>query len=120
MAKSPTARTLEALGNVGCVYEVTEHRDAHTRNRTHDLFGFIDILALDPMNTGSILGIQATDKTSFSKRKKKITGECRDKALAWLRCGGRIQVWGWAPMKPEPRVEEIVAADFREENNAVG
>jgi len=56
------------------------------------MFGFIDLVALPK---GEILGIQATSRTNISSRVKKIIGPCKEKALAWYRAGGAIQVWGW-------------------------
>lgn len=75
--------------------------------RSRDLFGFLDIVALD--GQPGVLGIQATSRTNVVARIKKIFGHpqkpgdegiaaglkvvnnCRD----WLEAGNRVQVWGW-------------------------
>ena len=67
----------------------------HRKGARYDPFGFIDVEALYP---GYVLAIQSTTLKCISARKKKILTVCRDKALAWLRSGGRIEVWGWHRM----------------------
>ena len=57
----------------------------------HDLFGFIDIIAID-RRTG-VLGIQATSWPNVSARIKKALGIYE--IAPWLQHGNRFQVWGW-------------------------
>lgn len=58
-------------------------------NRSKDLFGCIDILALGHRET---LAVQVTDHTSVSKRIRKVQ---EAPALPLMReAGWRIQVWG--------------------------
>jgi hypothetical protein len=68
------------------------------------LFGFIDIVVLDPIDCYDIIGVQATTDAGghVAARVAKIMDEPR--ARAWLDCGGRIWVCGWA--KKGPRGEE--------------
>ena len=66
-------------------------------NIRRDLFGFIDILAVDGNGYGEkILAIQATSTSNISSRVHKI----RDDHPVYLRqlrgAGFRVEVWGWA------------------------
>ncbi len=91
-----------------------------------DLFGFIDVIAIDPSRgsrTGAILAVQACPGPRLSDHLAKITTTqpARDNALAWLRAGGRIEVWAWRKTKLHrggkairwtPRVVELSMPDF--------
>lgn len=118
MAASPTSRTLDALRAQGMRAEVVERWNPHSRTR-HDLFSFIDIVAIDQQQ-GAIVGIQAT-AAAVQARRRKIIEECSEAAHAWLNAGGRIEVWGWRRLKVKrggkatrwtPRTIEITAADI--------
>ena len=61
-----------------------------------DLFGFVDVLALTPEG---FLAIQSTSRPNIGTRHLKIRTQCVDAARAWLRAGGRIEVWGWRKEK---------------------
>lgn len=87
---SPTARTLARLRKDGCTAQVVERWNQYSRTR-HDLFGFIDIVAI---RDGAIVGIQATSGTNVSARVTKMKAEPR--VDAWLAAGGKAEVWGWA------------------------
>jgi hypothetical protein len=56
-----------------------------------DLFGIIDIVAIDA--TGETYGIQATSNDNLSKRVDKITES--DSLPICLKAGWRIVVHGW-------------------------
>lgn len=86
---TPTSRSLAELRALGYTAEVTEKWNPHAMLR-HDLFGFIDILAIRP---DEIFGVQATGR-SASTRLKKARG-C-PALREWLRAGGRFEVWSWA------------------------
>lgn len=60
--------------------------------KRRDLFGFIDLVALTPEG---ILGIQSTAYGDIGARKAKICAACTTEAVAWLRAGGLIEIWGW-------------------------
>ena len=90
---SPTARTLKALRAAGYAAEVVERWNPHARVR-HDLFGFVDVLALRRDET---LAVQATSRDNVSARVAKI-GES-DMVARVREAGWRIQVWGWARMR---------------------
>ena len=89
---TPTARTLLELRKRGAFADVVERRLAKTFV-TKDLFGCIDIVALEPGITGC-LGVQCTTVANQAARVAKILDEPR--ALMWLGTGNRLQVWGWA------------------------
>ena len=104
---SPTKRTIDELEKRGYVVDIAERRIS--RKVTKDLFGFIDIVALWPHPfTRHTIGVQATDGSHHSKRRRKIIAEPR--ARAWIKAGGRIEVWSWRENAKGvwvPRVEEI-------------
>lgn len=94
-AASPTARTLAECRRRGWLAGVVERR-LPKQFVTVDLFGFIDIVALD--GRPGVLAIQATGETAsgnVSLRLRKIREERADNARAWLAAGNRIEVWGW-------------------------
>jgi len=72
MAISPTQRTLKRLRDSGDYPLVTivERWNAWAKIR-QDLFGIIDILAID--SKGNTVGIQVTTKGNMGARVKKIT-----------------------------------------------
>jgi hypothetical protein len=87
---SPTARTLVELRKRGLYAQVVERWNQYARVRI-DLFGVIDVVVI---GDGAIIGIQATTTAHAANRIDKILAEPR--ALAWLRAGGRIELWSWA------------------------
>ncbi len=91
---TPTSRTLALLRKEGKIVDVTEKWNAFTRQRK-DLFGFIDLIALDTTNKIT-WGIQCTSTGNINARIKKICSECRENALAWLNAGNMIEVIGWS------------------------
>jgi len=112
---SPTQRTLKALRDMGRTCGIVErfNQYAGPHGVRQDLFGFIDIIALDSIK--GIVGVQSCGQ-SHSAHKKKILGECRDLAIEWLKCGGTIELWSWTKrvmvrgkkaVRWTPRIEEI-------------
>ena len=95
MAMLPTQRTLQYLRDQGHSAGVVERYNSHSRTR-HDLFGFIDIVAIVD---GQIVGIQCTSTANISSRCTKIKTECATEAILWLHAGGLIEVWGWKNYK---------------------
>lgn len=87
---SPTSRTLKECKRRGWEADVVERR--LTRFIKKDFLGCIDIIAVTP--EGCIIGIQATDGTSHSKRVTKTVAEPR--IVPWLQAGGFVEVWSWA------------------------
>lgn len=96
---SPTQRTLAMCRKHGFTTQVVERYCTFSRRRI-DLFGVIDVVAMDGKN---ILGIQTTSGDHVSHRLKKIKAEPR--AKQWLESGGRLFVHGWSLKKRSRRWE---------------
>jgi len=89
MKASPTQLSLKELRKTCQAVQVVEVWNSFTRTRK-DLFGFIDILALEGETT---IAIQSTSWTNVSSRAKKIAesplvGAVRD-------AGWKILIHGW-------------------------
>jgi len=83
------ARVLKSLRDQGYFAEVTERWDSFSR-RKHDLFGFIDILAV---GHGETLAIQVTSRDNMSSRRTKMRAS---PILATMRSAGwHVQLWGY-------------------------
>lgn len=85
-----------------------------------DVFGFIDIICLFT-DTQKIVGIQSTGPSGFHSHLKKIKENCAAEAIAWLKCGGKIELWSWSKqpaktgsrmLKWTARVEEVTLDMF--------
>lgn len=96
---TPTARSLKALRDRGATPAKVEYFNPGTR-RLHDLYGFIDIVALEPGVSG-VLAIQTTSGSNVAARLAKIAQEAR--AGLWLACGNRIVIHGWRKGGPRGR-----------------
>jgi hypothetical protein len=113
MSKSPTARTMERLTESGFVCGVVE-RWIPQANIRKDLFGFIDLVAMNDMR---LIAIQATSGSNLSARRKKIINESAANARLWLE-HGEIEVWAWRKLKKKrdgkhwhPVIEHITMED---------
>lgn len=87
--KGPTQRSLKHLRDAGYLVEVVERWIPQARKRK-DLFGFIDIMALNGEET---LAVQTTSASNVSARVKKITEH--ENLSAVRDAGWRILVHGW-------------------------
>jgi hypothetical protein len=86
---TPTALTVRHLRTTWPVVEVVERYVAHA-GRRHDLFGFIDVLAVGPDGT---LAVQTTTSANVAARVRKIADHPN---LAAVReAGWTIHVHGW-------------------------
>ena len=88
---SPTARSLKKLRDEGYLANVVERRSG---GRLHDLFGFIDILAI---KKGEVLGVQTTSGSNVSARVNKITDHENVGMVREADIG--IHVHGWRKAK---------------------
>jgi hypothetical protein len=88
-------RVLKSLRDDGYIAEVVERWDAFSRRR-HDLFGFIDILAV---GHGETKAIQVTSRDNMASRRRKMLASEELKAL--LQAGWSVELWGYD--KPEFR-----------------
>src|SRR4029077_9229785 len=90
---TPTARTLAEGRKRGWTVQVVEHYNRWARKKL-DLFGCIDIVAMDPgvgMVNARIIGIQCTTGAHHADRSAKIAEEPRMRL--WLEAGGKLEVW---------------------------
>ena len=92
-----TARTLVECRKRGWIAGVVERRIPFPKPQgtKFDLFGVIDIIAVQPGQLGS-LGIQATANIGghHAKHRDKIIAEPRSKI--WVDAGNRLELWSWA------------------------
>lgn len=120
MAKSktsPVQRTMRLLRQHGLVCAVVEkwNQFAGPHGIRQDLFGIIDVLALDPVR--GVIGVQCCAGSGFAAHKKKILEERAEETRAWLETPGTVlELWAWRKLKVkrggtavrwEPRVEVI-------------
>jgi len=96
----PAARTMDECRKRGWIAGIVERRIPFPRPRgtTLDLFGVIDIIALDmaaPVGRRTV-GIQATTGNGgrHADHRAKILAESR--ARDWLEAGNRLELWSWA------------------------
>lgn len=90
---SPTQRTLQSLRDQGRLCGITQTWNPHAGIR-QDLFGWIDIIALDPAES-AIVAIQSTDGAHYAEHLKSLLdGKVTEKVIEWLCCGGHVEVWG--------------------------
>lgn len=84
-----------------------------------DLFGFIDIIAVEPETVGCI-GVQACAGSGAAAHLHKIVKDNLDRACRWLMAHNRIQVWAWRKVKKKrggklmiwkPRIVTVTLAD---------
>ena len=133
MAKtSPTQRTLRALRHEGATCAVVEKWNPYAGPRKpdgsavgirQDLFGFIDILVLDPER--GFVGVQCCARSGHAAHRHKILEDCTELAMEWLKCGGKIEIWSWAKQKLKrggkamrwvPKVEAITLESFQSDD----
>jgi hypothetical protein len=82
-------RVLKSLRDNGYVAEVVERWDSFSR-RKHDLFGFIDILAVGNSHT---LAVQVTSRNNMASRRRKMQ-EAPELTAMWC-AGWQVQLWGY-------------------------
>jgi len=62
-----------------------------------DLFGFIDILALDPER--GVVAIQSCGQSFAEHIEKILNSKATEYVIEWLKCGGKVECWGWRKVK---------------------
>jgi hypothetical protein len=119
---SPTQRTLARLKAEGMTAGSVEkfNRFGGPFGIRQDLFGFLDLIALDP-KTLTTIGIQVTGQHGHADHRRKIIEDCGARAVLWLKCGNRLILWSWRKLKVkrggkqrkwEPRIEELTLDSF--------
>ena len=91
MASSPTQKSIAHLKNLGYMVGIVEHYNAFSRRR-HDLFNFIDILAVHPKKKQT-LGVQTTTQRNISNHMNKMLP--MEKVRLWLESGNLLEIHGW-------------------------
>ena len=94
---SPTQRTLKAMREQGRICGIVERFNAHIgpHGIRQDLFGFIDIIALDPIE--GIVAVQSCGQ-AFSEHIRKLTEERNEDMVEWLK-HGKVELIGWRKIK---------------------
>lgn len=121
---SPTQRTLRMQRDLGRICAIAErwqiipgHPGGGIRR---DLFGFIDLIVLDPER--GIVAIQSCGQSFSAHLKKIMDSDCTENVIEWLKCGGRLELVGWRKVKAKrggkamvwrPRVKIITLNDFQ-------
>ena len=118
---SNTQRTIKYYRELGWHIGKVEqwNQFAGKYGQRKDLFGFIDLIAI---NGDDILAIQSCG-TAFSEHDKKILEDdkIKESAKTWLKSGGRIVLIGWRKVKKKrggkamiwaPRIKEYLLKDF--------
>lgn len=111
---SPAKRSLNFLRETGHHAQVVERWNQFAKVR-QDLFGWIDVVAVDPKKPG-ILGVQTTTTAHQAERLQK--GRGNGALIAWLLSGGRLAVHGWRKNTSNRwvvTVHEVTMADLVEE-----
>ena len=89
--KTTTQRSLAELRKRGYLPYIAEYWNAHSHTK-HDLFGFIDIVALHPEKHG-VLGVQTTTASNLMARVHKAE---KLKAFSlWIAAGNDVEFHGW-------------------------
>ncbi len=131
MGLTPTQRTLRALREQGRVCAIVEKWNSRGTSTTkkgeirygvrQDLFGILDIIALDPER--GVVGVQSTGM-DFGGHDKKLTEEKVQECIDWLSTPGTaLELWGWRKLVKKrggkakvwtPRIKIYTLADFIE------
>lgn len=126
MQKTPTQRTIRALQDRGLKCAIVEKWNGHIGIR-QDLFGIIDIIALDPES--GVIGVQSCGN-SYSAHLKKFREERLQECLDWINTPGTsLELWAWRKTKKklkkgwskglywQPRVSVITEAVLLQGNH---
>jgi hypothetical protein len=92
---TPTQRTLARCRAQGWPVQVVERYIPQARRRV-DLFGAIDLVALDGLP--GVLGIQACSGGDAATRMAKA--RALPEIAAWVGAGNRFEVWAWRKVGP--------------------
>ncbi len=118
---SATQRTIRELKNQGRVCAIVEKWNAFAgpHGIRQDLFGIIDIIALDPER--GVIGVQCCSG-GMSTHYIKITEERAQETMDWLQTPGTVlEIWSWRKLKVKrggkamvwkPKIREITLKDL--------
>ena len=118
---SPTQRTIRELKNNGRVCAIVEKWNPHVglHGIRQDLFGIIDVLALDPER--GVVGVQCCSG-SMASHYRKITEERIQETMDWLQTPGTaLEIWSWRKVRAKrggkakvwrPKIKEVTLEDL--------
>ena len=94
---TPTQRTLAAMREQGRLCAIVEKFNAFAgpHGVRQDAFGFIDIIAIDPVQ--GIVAIQSCGQ-DYSGHIKKMLEERNENVYAWLK-HAKLELWAWRKIK---------------------
>ena len=94
---TPTQRTLAAMREQGRLCAIAEKFNAFVgpHGIRQDLFGFIDIVAIDPVK--GIVAVQSCGQ-DWSGHVKKMLEERNENMYAWIK-HAPIELWAWRKVK---------------------
>jgi len=98
---SPTQRSLALLRERGYLVAVVERWNPHVRIR-QDLYGFIDLLAIRPLE---IIGVQTTSGDHVAERVAKVKAHPNYERI--IESGMLVFVHGWSKLKAGWTCREI-------------
>lgn len=112
---TPTQRTLKALRDMGRIVGSTEHFNPHVgpHGIRQDLFGFIDLICIDPER--GIVAVQSCG-TDYAGHVRKLTEERNEAVFEWLR-HAPAELWAWRKVKLKrggkamrwrPRIADVI------------
>jgi hypothetical protein len=122
MTTSNVQRTIRELKNNGRKCAIVERWNPYVGQHgiRQDLFGIIDIIALDPEK--GVVGVQACG-ADFAAHVRKMTVDMAQETEDWLKTPGTsLELWGWRKVKKKrggkamvwrPRIIEITLEDLR-------
>ena len=124
---TPTQRTMRELRQRGLRCAVVERWNAFAQKPGDkgppgirmDLFGIVDVLALDPER--GFIGVQCCSGSSASHRRKLLEDHAQE-SYDWLSTpGGCLEIWCWRQIKLKrggkvkiwnPRIEVLTLESF--------
>lgn len=121
---TPTQRTLRALREQGRVCAIVERRlparPGAPYGLAKDLFGIIDVIALDPVR--GVVGVQSCGN-SYSVHEHTLLEDRAQECIDWLSTPGTVlELWAWRKVKLKrggkamrwsPRVREFTLEDYQ-------
>lgn len=121
MSTSPTQRTIRELRNQGRLCDIVERfiAKAGPFGIRKDLFGIIDVVALDPER--GVVGVQSCGQ-AFAEHYRTITQDRAEETIGWLTTPHTsLEIWSWSKkvvkrggkaMRWQPRIKVITLADL--------
>lgn len=104
---SPTALSLKLLRRGGYLAEVVEKwLPVEGKKIRRDLFRVADVLAVNPRSRTMLL-VQATSLANVSARLAKARSLAHCGLAAWLRAGGKFEIWGWVRHSKRWRLKRV-------------